>query len=1139
MKKPFSTTRAIITYVVCVASIVALCIGNYFAYTYKDLITVYTSGSGSVTTEESENLCQEIEKEGMVLLKNDGGLPLSEGAKVSIFGQDSVDFVYGGSGSGEMDSKSLITLKEAFEESGFKVNESLWDFYDSGAGKDYRKEVPDETGEGEFVVNEVPASVYTDDVKSSFKDYNDAAIVCIGRSGGESADLPTEPIESGYKYLEIDNNEIDMLNMACENFQNVVLVINANNPMELGFLEDSAYANVKSCIWVGGVGQTGIKAIPEAIVGNTNFSGHLADTYAYDSLSAPAIANFGDYDISNSVKGQDEDGNDVYDKYMVYSEGIYVGYRYYETRYEDAVMGTGNAGDYNYVSTVQFPFGYGLSYTDFKWSDYKVNETDTTFDISVNVSNTGKVAGKDVVEIYMQSPYTDYDKENKIEKSAVELVGFAKTREIEPGASETVTVSVDKENMKAYDANSAQTYIVDAGDYYFTAAADAHEAINNILAAKGYTTANGMDAEGNAVMTSKTTVDALDATTYAKASTGEAVTNQLADVNVQIYDESFTYLTRNDWMGTYPTTYQNGAWTANDAMLNDMKWDRSEEVINSNNEAPKWDVETDKNVSDAVGASYDDPVWMELVQNMSADRAMQLVRQGGYATLQVDSIGLPSTQDKDGPSGISASLVGGQSATAYPVEVVLASTWNVDLIEQMGQMVGQDSVNTGVAGWYAPGCNIHRTPYSGRNFEYFSEDGFLSGQMAGYEVKGTRSAGVLTYAKHFALNDQETNRYGGLIFANEQSIREIYLKGFEGAVRIGNTNGIMDAMSRVGARWAGAHKGLVTNILRNEWGFEGVVITDQASVAAMFYQDIISGLSAGTDLWLNTNSGYWDMSKYKEADESTMDWTSNATVMNNVQRAAKNVVYAVSTTHAMDNVSDDGTVKAAKPLWEIALVILDVVVVALCLFLIIRTLIAHVAYIKTLPKKEEEEGDDIVKKSKVVVIVVIAVVLSLIVGIGATKLIGGSNGSGSAAIQKVYVYGETVDNEYNGSNYNEYELTLYEDGTYKMTMTTATYAYSMVLGHTSVTTFGEYTLGSSKDGFTSCDITVANRIIYNSYSDVGGYNISYDTADEKISYPVELPGGAMTEKDDFWAMYGAARTALIDDGKTSQMKFAE
>ena len=692
--KPFSKTKSIVTYVVCGVLIVALAIGNYYASLYKDLITVYTSGSDVVTTDESAKVCQTIEEEGMVLLKNEDGLPLKEGAKVSLLGQDSVDFVYGGSGSGSVDTSQALNLKKAMEASGFEVNETLWDFYDSGAGKDYRKSVPDETGAGEFAVNEVPASVYTDDVKDSFKDYNDAAIVCIGRSGGESADIPTEPLASGYKYLELDQDERDMLTMACQNFDNVVVLVNANNAMELGFLNDEAYKNVKACVWVGGVGQEGIKAVAEALAGKTNFSGHLADTYAYDSQSAPSIENIGDFTITNSDV---TNGN----KYTVYSEGIYVGYRYYETRYEDAVMGSGNAGDYDYTSTVQFPFGYGLSYTDFKWSDYSVEDKGDTYEVSVTVKNTGDVAGKDVVEVYMQSPYTDYDKENGIEKSAVELVGFTKTDSIEPGKDQTVTVSVDKEVMKAYDAANAKTYVVDAGDYYFTAASDAHEALNNILAAKGYTTENGMDADGNADMTYKTTVDTLDTTTYAKSTeTGNDITNQFADVDIRYYDDSFAYLTRSDWSGSFPSTYADGNMTASDALLSDLQWGRSDDVVNDGSAMPEFEQDSDKKVSDAKDASYDDEIWSELVSELSADRAMQLVRQGGYATIQADDIGLPATTDKDGTSGISGTLVGGQSAMAYPVEAVMACTWNTDLLYEMGLSLGEDwtSANHGYAG---------------------------------------------------------------------------------------------------------------------------------------------------------------------------------------------------------------------------------------------------------------------------------------------------------------------------------------------------------------------------------------------------------------------------------------------------------
>ena len=401
--------------------------------------------------------------------------------------------------------------------------------------------------------------------------------------------------------------------------------------------------------------------------------------------------------------------------------------------------------------------------------------------------------------------------------------------------------------------------------------------------------------------------------------------------------------------------------------------------------------------------------------------------------------------------------------------------------------------------------------------------------------------------KHFALNDQETNRYGGAMFANEQAIREIYLKGFEYTVTIGNTNAAMAGMNRIGARWVGAHKGLMTNVLRGEWGFEGMVITDQASVPAMFYQDIVSGLAAGTDLWLNTNKSYWALDAYAEEDGSTTDWTSNATVMNNVARAAKNVIYAVGTSNAMDSVSDDGTVASQKAPWEIALIILDIIVFGICGLLIILTSIRWAKYAKSLPK-QEEEGDDIVKKNKVVVLVIVAVIVGLLVGGLGVKFLGGSKSSGNAAGgasadaattgASVYIYGEDKENSYGGTDYDEYQLTLNEDGTYEMVMTEATYAYNMLLAHTSVTTYGTYEKGDSSNGATPCTLSEASRIVYNSYSDIGGYNLSYDT-DSIDEYPIELPGGIMTEKEDFFAQYGAERTAELDDANPSQMSFGE
>lgn len=928
-KKNISVAKVIVTDVICLILAIALIVGNYFAMTYQNLISVYLGSSGSdyEVSESEEELCRRLVEEGAVLVKNeDGALPLSsDEKKISLLGQNSVDFVYGGVGSGSVDASTAPTLKDSLEEAGFTVNETLWNFYSTGAGSSYRKSTPDSAGMGMFAVNEVPVSEFTDDVKSSM-DGDDVGVVVIGRSGGESADIIVSPLESGYRYLQVDQDELDTLALACEKFDKVVLIVNASNPVELGFLEDEAYANVKAALWVGPVGQEGIRAIGKIMSGEVNPSGRLVDTYAYDSTSAPATTNLGRYSFTNS--NVDRGTN-----YLVYQEGIYVGYRYYETRYEDVVLGQGNAGAYDYASTVQFPFGYGLSYTTFEYSDMNVEETENGFEVSVTVTNTGDVAGKDVVEVYMQSPYTDYDKENGVEKSAIELAGFAKTGDIEAGASESITVSVDKDVLKSYDAKGAGTYIVDEGTYYFTIGKDAHDALNNVLAAKGADSA-AMTDEGNADLTYAYEQSELDTTTYAtSAVTGVDIVNQFDDVDINYYYDGNAYVSRSDWEGTMPTgAYGGGSMEATAELLADLEFNRSDEVINDSNATmPTMDsTATEYQVTDLLGVELSDPKWDDLVSQLSIAQITRLVRLGGYSTISVDRIGLPSTVDKDGPAGISGTLVGGVSCMAWPAEVVMASTWNVDMVEEMGEMVGQESIDAEVAGWYAPGVDIHRSPYSGRNFEYYSEDGLLSGKLGAAEMRGVRSKGVIAYMKHFALNDQESSRTGGAYFANEQAIREIFLKGFELTTTEGGANACMVSMNRLGARWAGAHKGLMTHVLREEWGFEGVAITDQASVSAMFYQDMISGLWAGTDLWLNTNNDYWSLA----------EWADNPTVISNVQRSAKNIIYAVTNSNAVSVSTDEGAVEIKEvdnsmPTWKIALYVLDVVVWGACLIIII------------------------------------------------------------------------------------------------------------------------------------------------------------------------------------------------------------
>jgi len=928
-KKQISTWKALVVYVLCAAIVIGLIIGNNYALKFQNLISVHfnqstqkivsTEGEASdyytsdyTTAEDRTAHLQEvgtqIEEEGIVLLKDENNaLPLATGAKITVFGQDSVDPVYGGGGAGSVDTTKAVNLKIALTNAGYQLNSVLWDFYETGAGSTYRKTTPDVYGQGAFAVNEVPANVYTDEVKASYADYSDAAIVVIGRSGGESSDLSSAPLDTGYTYLQLDDNEKAMLQTACDNFDKVIVVLNTQNALELGFLNDY---NVDACIWIGALGETGANAVGEALTGTINPSGALVDTYAYDSLSAPSIANSGYYTIGNSTV-------DFGNGYMVYAEGIYVGYRYYETRYEDVVLGNETKANYDYSSTVQYPFGYGLSYTDFSWSGYSVKETENSYEVSVTVTNTGDVAGKDVVQIYMQSPYTDYDKQNSIEKSSVELVGLGKTASIEPGQNEVVTVSVPKEEMKTYDAKGYGTYIVDAGDYYFTAGTNAHDALNNVLAAKGKTTADGMDYDGNTTLTNKVTVGTLDATTYAVSqATGNTITNQFDATDISYYDSGFKYLTRSDWAGTWPATYAAGNLTASDEMLGGLAISSSDD---GNTETPVTGATSEEfgklNAATLLGTDYHDSLWDTLIKQMSVTDLDTLVRIGGYATSGIESTLLPATVDKDGPAGISGTLVGGDSGTSYPPEVVIASTWNLDLAQEFGKCIGEDSLALGVTVWYAPACNIHRSPYSGRNFEYYSEDGFLSGKMAAGTVSGAQSKGTIVTVKHFALNDQETNRMGGAMFANEQSVREIYLQPFEIAVREGNAHGMMASMNRLGTRWTGGHYGLMTATLRDEWGFEGMVVTDQASYSVFAYEDLREGIEAGTDLWLNTDATLWTLTD----DQMT------PAVVTNLQRAAKNVTYAVANSNAMNGMSKTSKVVAITPLWKKGLYAADAV----------------------------------------------------------------------------------------------------------------------------------------------------------------------------------------------------------------------
>ena len=851
----------------------------------------YTSDFDSVDdmVAYGEDLCQRVEAEGATLLMNENNaLPLKEGSKVSTFSNSSVNLVYGGTGSGNIDASTADTWKDALEKSGFSVNEKLWDFYESGDGSSYGSDRGGVVTKTSATTSEVPWNVYTDDVKKSVEKYGDAALAMISRVGGEGSDASY----AEDNYLALDENEKEMLSNLAQmkkdgKIKKVVLLINSANALQVDFLKDNTY-DIDAALWIGDVGISGINAVADILAGKVNPSGSLVDTYCYDNYSSPAMANFTPVQYEGYKEGLIPDSADTY---MVYQEGIYVGYKYYETRYEDAVMKSGNAGDYTYSDTVAYPFGYGLSYTTFDWSNMQTTWSGDECTVTVDVENTGDMAGKDVVEIYAQSPYTEYDKANGVEKASVQLVAYGKTSELAPGEKETVTCTFSKEQLKAYDENGAETYIFDAGDYYITAAANAHAAINNILAAKSEKPAQ--KAEFVSVYTPDNTD--TDVTTYATDSySGVTITNQLQDCKADV-----TYLTRSDWEGTFPTHdgeagTQISTWgneingedgvsytyvkTASDDLIAEL-----DSFSSGTDVAPEtladtqivYGADNGLTLINMRGLDFDDPLWDDLLDELTADEIYNTIGVSGYGIEYIDSVEKPFNIDADTAAGL---LYGGTGAM-FPNAMTLAQTWNLDLASEYGTMIGNEGLLGGADGWYAPSMNIHRTPYSGRNGEYYSEDAFLSGAVASREVYGAASKGMYTYIKHFAFNDQENHRgdrdgqFSVATWFNEQSAREIYLVPFEMCMKAGDvtlnyvekqkdgtyanaskqiraSQGVMTSFNRAGATWAGGDYGLITGILRNEWAFDGIVMTDNANTGV--FMDGYQMTEAGADVKLTS-----------------------------------------------------------------------------------------------------------------------------------------------------------------------------------------------------------------------------------------------------------------------------------------------
>ena len=885
-----------------------------------------------------KQLCRDIEAEGAALLVNrDNTLPLAEGTKFTPFSQSSFHLLYGGTGSGQVSADDAVSLKAALEESfgADTVNLDQWKFY---ATCGYARVNADTTGgnQAQYRINEVPWAKYPDALKKTWSNYGDVALVVLARSGGEGADLPSglpelEAYMTDGDYLRLNQDEIDMFTnleqLKKEGvFKKIVVLLNSSNSLQLDFVDDYG---IDAVLWVGDVGMTGINAVADILAGKVNPSGRIVDTFLKDNHSAPAMQNFGaypytngaDYKVATAQNNTDPGIKQCNRDYVVYQEGIYVGYRYYETRYEDYVLNQGNAGDYSYDSDVAFPFGYGLSYTDFAYSDFKITDQGETILAEVDVTNTGKVDGKHTVQIYFQSPYTQYDKDNQVEKASVEICGFDK-KFIEAGKTEHFAITVEKEDLTSYDHMNAKTYIMDAGDYYFTVGTDAHNAVNNILMAKGADSTR-MSGTGDAALTAKWTLDTLDTTTYAVSSaTGNAITNRFENVDLNKYpgaeDQTITYLTRSNWVDTFPKTV---SLRITESMWADGLTDSEEgrkaivarmiETYYPNASMPTMGAAGSLTASMFAEKDADDPDWDKLISQAPYSEMTNVIYNGFHLTQPVPSIGLPGTNDENGPQGFTKSLLGGASAMAYTSEDVMAATYNLELIEDMGMCIGEDFLHatdgsgTVFSGIYGPGANIHRTPYSGRNFEYYSEDGWLSGKVAATEVAAIQNRGVYVFTKHFALNDQEEGRYGISTWANEQAIRELYLEGFEGSVVEGGGMGVMSSFNRLGVTWSGAHHGLMTGILREEWGMKGAAITDCSVMAN--YMDYRMGVLAGQDLWDGYSSGM-----------ATLDGLDkDPAIVTAVQKAVKHIAYSISHSHAM-NVGN-ATIKVITPWWQMAL----------------------------------------------------------------------------------------------------------------------------------------------------------------------------------------------------------------------------
>lgn len=853
------------------------------------------TGSGTIsneTNEEAAGVAEEIMEDGIVLLKNESLLPLNETKKLNIFGWESINPAYGGAGSGGINGLyDIVSLNQGLENAGFSINQELVDFYNNYGADNPEMSIQKQS----WTLPEPPVDTYSDKLIKNAKDYSDVAVVVLSRKAGEGHnDIPMDVSKAAYDnnsdeyddfpedehYLQLSQTERDMVDMVCSNFNNVIVIYNGANQFELGFTNE--YPQIKSVVWCPGTGNVGFNALGKVFSGEVNPSGKTPDTFVYDMTTAPWWNNAEKTEYTNladmAVEGMNAGTAQVYaPAFTNYVEDIYVGYKYYETAAQEGAI--------DYDKTVQYPFGYGLSYTEFEQKMGELEEKDGQISVDVEVTNTGDEAGKDVVEVYYNPPYTN----GGIEKSSTNLIEFEKTNLLLPGESQTVTVTFSIEDMASYDENNAKAYVLEKGDYVISINSDSH----TVLDQKTYT------ADDDVVYKEENK----------RVSDDTAATNVFEDAKGDV-----TYLSRADHFANYeeatkaPASAELGEPYVSEYHLN-KNFDKTT-YLNDKDKMPTTGADNGLTLADMRDADYDDPRWEKLLDQLTVDEMSNMIAMAGYQTAAMDSVGKVGTLDFDGPAAINNNFTG-VGSIGFPIEVVIASTWNKNLAQTWGECMGKISQEMGAEGWYAPGMNTHRTAFGARNYEYFSEDGVLSGNMGAKAVEGARKYGVYSYIKHFAM--YEGNAKMVSVWSNEQAIREIYLKPFEISVKQGGANAVMVSWSFLGDKWTGESSNLMKTVLRDEWGFRGMALTDFFRNNGHGFMNADAALANGVDAMLSTFNG----------EENNVANPEHPTSVLQMRNACKNVMYTVVSSWAYDGKHKETGMEN----WKKAAIGIDVVIV--------------------------------------------------------------------------------------------------------------------------------------------------------------------------------------------------------------------